>query len=191
MEKISGYFDFYYDSKADKIFLEVGKFEAEFLYVNSLSAGVGSNDIGLDRGQLGNTRVVKFQRYGPKVMLTHVNYGYRAITDNLDEKKAVEQAFAQSIIGGFKIEAETGERVLIDLTGFLIRDAHNVIGRLKSRSQGNYSLDKSRSAIYMEMTKNFSQNTEFEVTLTYSGNATGGLIRRVINDGPIAIVNVG
>lgn len=179
MEKISGYFDFYYDSKADKIFLEVGKFEAEFLYVNSLSAGIGSNDIGLDRGQLGNTRVVKFQRFGPKVMLTHVNYGYRAITDNPDEKKAVEQAFAQSIIGGFKIEAESGDRVLIDLTGFLIRDAHNVIGRLKSRNQGNYSLDKSRSAIYMEMTKNFPQNTEFEVTLTYSGNATGGLIRRV------------
>jgi len=179
MEKISGYFDFYYDSKADKIFLEVDKFEIEFLYVNSLPAGVGSNDIGLDRGQLGNTRIVKFQRFGPKVMLTHVNYGYRAITDNPDEKKAVEQAFAQSIIGGFKIEAETRDRLLIDLTDFLIRDAHNVIGRLKSREQGNYSLDKSRSAIYMEMTKNFPQNTEFEVILTYSGNATGGLIRSV------------
>ncbi len=179
MEKVSGYFDFYYDSKADKIFLEVEKFEAEFLYVNSLPAGIGSNDIGLDRGQLGNTRVVKFQRFGPKIMLTHVNYGYRAITDNFDEKKSVEQAFAQSIIGGFKIEAQTRDKVLIDLTNFLIRDAHNVIGRLKSRNQGNYNLDKSRSATYMEMTKNFPRNTEFEVTLTYSGNATGRWIRSV------------
>lgn len=49
-KKYNGYFSFYYDAKTDKIYLEVNDLEKEFLYVNSLSSGVGSNDIGLDRG---------------------------------------------------------------------------------------------------------------------------------------------
>lgn len=66
MKHYPGYFDFYYDEKQDKILLVIDKFDTEFLYVNSLPAGIGSNDIGLDRGQLGNDRIVKFERRGPK-----------------------------------------------------------------------------------------------------------------------------
>jgi hypothetical protein len=78
MEKYSGYFTFYWDAKRGKIWLEIDKWDTEFLYVNSLPAGVGSNDIGLDRGQLGNERIVKFQRIGPKVLVIQPNYAYRA-----------------------------------------------------------------------------------------------------------------
>src|SRR5690606_5989590 len=151
----------------------------EFLYVNSLPAGIGSNDIGLDRGQLGDERIVKFERRGPKVLMIQPNYRFRAITNNVDERNSVEQAFAQSVLWGFTITAEEKDKVLVDATDFYFQDAHNVTGQLRSQQQGNYSLDKSRSAFYMPRTKNFPQNTEVEVTLTFTGQATGNYIRSV------------
>src|SRR5215831_8556201 len=69
MQKFPGYFPFYWDAKAGKLWLEVDKWNAEFLYVESLPAGLGSNDIGLDRGQVGQTHVVRFERIGPRVLL--------------------------------------------------------------------------------------------------------------------------
>lgn len=179
MKKYPGYFEFYYDEKQDKIFLLIDKLDTEFLYVESLTAGVGSNDIGLDRNQLGRERIVKFERRGPKVLLTELNYSYRAISNNMAERKAVQEAFAQSVLWGFTVTAEDGGKVLVDASDFLIQDVHDVIGSLRSSQQGNYSLDKSRSAFYLPRTKNFPQNTEFEVTLTFTGQATGGFIRSV------------
>ncbi|MDN5203195.1 zinc-dependent metalloprotease [Fulvivirgaceae bacterium BMA10] len=179
MDKRSGYFNFYWDEKKGEIWLEIDKLDQEFLYVNSLSAGVGSNDIGLDRGQLGNERVVKFLKIGPKVLLVQPNYSYRAVSDNSEERLSVEEAFAKSVIAGFKVEAEQNDRVLVNLSNFLLRDAHNVIGRLKNTNQGNYKLDKSLSALYMQRTKNFPKNSEFEALLTFTGEPRGGYIRSV------------
>ncbi|MEM7372533.1 MAG: zinc-dependent metalloprotease [Bacteroidota bacterium] len=176
----AGYFPFYWDGNSGKIWVEVDKFDQEFLYVNSLAAGIGSNDIGLDRGQLGENRVVKFIRSGPKVMLVQMNYDFRAMSENEDEKISVEQAFAQSILGGFTVKLEENEKVLIDITDFLLRDAHHVIGRLQQSRQGNYRLDAKRSAIYLPRTKNFPQNTEFESILTFSGEPKGSYVREVV-----------
>lgn len=180
MKKYEGYFNFYYDEKQDKIFLVIDKFNEEFLYINSLSAGIGSNDIGLDRGQLGGERIVKFDRRGPKVLLIQPNYRYRANSDNAMEQRAVEQAFAQSALWGFTVVAEEGDRVLVDATEFLLRDEHDVIGVLKRNNQGNYSLDKTRSAIYLPKVKSFPKNSEFEATLTFTGQPTGAYIRSVV-----------
>ena len=179
MKHHPGYFDFYYDEKQDKIFLLIDKFNTEFLYVNSLSAGVGSNDIGLDRGQLGGERVVKFERRGPKVLLIQPNYKFRDITTDADEQRAVEEAFAQSVLWGFTVAAEETNNVLVDASDFFMQDAHDVIGTLRSNQQGNYGLDKSRSAFYLPRTKNFPQNTEVEVTLTFTGQPAGNYIRSV------------
>lgn len=179
MQAFDGYFKFYWDEKAGKIWLEVDKWNTEVLYVNSLTEGLGSNDIGLDRNQLGGERIVKFMRNGPKVMLMQPNYDYRAISNNADERKSVEQAFAKSVIWGFKVEAEDGNKVLIDFTPFLLRDAHGVIGRLQGNNQGNYRLDESRSAIQLDRTKNFPKNSEFEAMITFTGEPRGGLVRSV------------
>lgn len=180
MKKFQGYFDFYFDEKQDKLFLLIDKFDAEFLYVESLTAAVGSNDIGLDRNQLGRERVVKFERRGPKVLMTQINLDYRAISDNPAEKKAVQEAFAQSVLWGFTVIAEEGGKTLVDATDFFIQDAHDVTGTLRSTQQGSYSLDKSRSAFYPPRIKNFPQNSEFEVTLTFNGQPAGGYIRSVV-----------
>ncbi len=180
MKKFSGFFDFFYDEKQDKIFLIIDKFDSEFLYVESLTAGVGSNDIGLDRNQLGRERVVKFERRGPKVLLTEVNLDFRAITENAAERKAVEEAFAQSVLWGFTVTAEETGKVLVDASDFFLQDAHDAIGTLRSSQQGSYSLDKTRSAFYMARTKDFPLNSEFEVTLTLTGQPTGAFIRSVV-----------
>ncbi|HEV8515349.1 MAG TPA: zinc-dependent metalloprotease [Cyclobacteriaceae bacterium] len=179
MTEYLGYFNFYYDIKQDKIHLLIDKLDKEFLYVPSLTAGIGSNDIGLDRNQLGRERIVKFERRGPKILLIEPNYFYRAVSNNEAERKAAAESFAQSVLWGFTVEAEEGDKILVDASDFLLQDAHDVAGALKSTQQGNYSVDKSRSAFYMLRTKNFPQNTEFEVTLTFTGQASGEYIRNV------------
>jgi hypothetical protein len=177
MEAFDGYFKFYWDESKGKIWLEIDRLDTEILYVNSLTAGVGSNDIGLDRNQLGDSRIVQFKRSGPKVLMVQPNYRYRADSDNEEERLAVEEAFAQSVLWGFKVEKEENGVLLVDFTPFLMRDAHGIANRL--RSQGNYRMDASRSAMYMDRTKNFPQNTEFETTITFTGDARGGYIRSV------------
>ncbi|RRQ48767.1 DUF5117 domain-containing protein [Maribacter algicola] len=179
-EKFEGLFDFYYDSKTDKIYLEVPDLEKEFLYVSSLSSGIGSNDIGLDRGQLGNEQVVFFRKVGNKLMLVQPNLKFRALTDNALEKKSVEQAFAKSILYGFPIEEEKNGTYVIDISGFLMQDTHGVIQRLQRTDQGNYSLDKEKSAMAMDRTKAFPKNIEFDVTLTFKGSPKGSYVRSVV-----------
>ncbi|OAQ38234.1 peptidase [Pedobacter psychrophilus] len=180
--KYPGYFNFYWDDSSGKIYLEIDKFNQEFLYVTSLPFGVGSNDLGLDRGQIGGNKILKFVKIGPKVLLQQPNYDYRAITNNIDEKNSVEQAFASSVIFGFKAEAMDGDKVLIDLTPFLMRDVHQIGDKLAAMGQGSYKTDESRSAIYLENTKNFPKNTEFESIITLTGTAKGREIRSVTPD---------
>lgn len=179
MDANKGFFNFYYDEDSDECFLEVDKLESEFLYINSLATGIGSNDIGLDRGQLGNERVVKFVKVGPKLLLVQPNLDYRADSDNAFEKESVEQAFAYSILWGFKIVKSEKGKFLVNATDFLLRDAHNVSGTLKRNKQGSYMVDKSRSTLYPNRTKSFPENTEFEATLTFTGKPEGYNVRSV------------
>lgn len=162
-----GFIKFYWDESAGKIWLEIDKLESEILYHTSLPAALGSNDIGLDRGLMGNTAIVKFTRVGNKILMVQPNYDFRAITDDVAEKRAVEQSFAQSVLWGFTAEAESKGSILVDATAFLMRDAMQVANRLQNSRQGNYSIDLSRSAMYLPRTKNFPQNTELETTMTF------------------------
>ena len=182
-QRIDGFVPLYINSEEGKIFLEVPRFDKEMLYLVSLPTGVGSNPIGLDRAQLGSTKVVKFERAGNKVLLVQPNYDFRA-TGDARQKKSVEESFARSVIWGFKIEAAEGDRVLVDATGLFIRDAHGVADRLNGARQGNFSFDESRSALYMPNTKGFPKNTEVEATITLTSNqAPGNLVNQVTPTG--------
>lgn len=178
-QKYEGFYDFYYDATSDKVYLEIDELQKPFLYVYSLSSGIGSNDIGLDRGQLGNEQVVYFKKAGNKLLLIQPNLKYRALTDNDLEKKSVEQAFAKSVLFGFKIEDEATGKYIIDISDFLVQDTHGVTMRLKQKQQGTYKLDKSKSAMALERTKAFPKNIEFDVTLTFKGESKGDNIRSV------------
>lgn len=179
LKTYNGYFDFYYEDSADKLYLKVDKLEEEFLYVNSLASGVGSNDIGLDRGQLGNERVVYFKKAGGKLLLIQPNLKYRANTENDLERKSIEQAFAKSVLFGFKILETKNDSYIIDFTPFLMQDTHGVAATLKRRKEGVYKIDPSKSALSLERTKAFPENVEFEALLTFKGNPTGSQLYTV------------
>jgi hypothetical protein len=186
MKKFPGYFSFYWDAGAGKVWLEIDKFDTEFLYVSSLPAGLGSNDIGLDGRQLGQTHIVEFHRVGSKVLMIQPNYSFRALSDDEAEKRAVDEAFAKSVIWGFRAEAESGDRVLVEATTFLMQDAHGVVQRLQRSNQGNFRADMTRSAIHLPRTKNFPNNTEFDAILTFISQNPGQMLRQVVPD-PSAI----
>ncbi len=179
LQHYPGYLDFYWQEDKGKIYFEVSTLNAEILYTTGLSAGVGSNDIGLDRGQLGGEHVVYFDKRGDKILLIEKNLSYRADSDNEAEKKSVEEAFAKSVLWGFTIMDAEGDKYLVDATDFLLRDAHKVKQTLNRTDQGSYSVDPSRSVINMERTKNFPDNSEFDAIITLKGEPKGGWIRSV------------
>lgn len=180
MERNPGFMTYYWDAKKGKIWLEISTFDTEFLYYPTLAQGVGSNDIGLDRGRLGQEHVVKFQRSGPKVLLIESNYAYRAITNDVLERKAVEESFAKSVHAGFDIVAEEGGKVLVDLTPFLMQDAVGAVQAIARTKQGTFKFDPARSAMYLPRTKAFPQNTEFETIITLTGDNPGAYLREVV-----------
>jgi hypothetical protein len=178
-EKLPGYFNLFWDAKQGRLWLEIDKWGVEFLYQSGLPAGLGSNDIGLDRGQLGKTGIVRFERSGPKVLLIEENLGYRAVTSDAYEQRAVRDSFAESALWGFTIAAEDQDHALVDATEFFLRDAHGIPATLRRTKQGACKLDASRCAIYRPRTKNFPLNTEVEATLTFAGDEPGPWVREV------------
>ena len=150
---------------------------------------MGSNDLGLDRGQLGGTSIVKFIKAGNKLLLIEPNQDYRAVTNNTEEKKSIEEAFGRSVLYGFEIKEKIGKSYVIDLTPFLLEDAHNIAATLKKANEGTYKIDESKSALMMERTKAFPKNTEFEALLTFKGDPTGNLLRSVVpNAGLVSVI---
>ncbi len=195
LEFHKGYFNYWWDAAQGKLYMAIDKFETPFLYVNSLPAGLGSNDIGLDRGQIGGSKIVYFQRVGKKILMTQPNYNYRAVTNDPREQKAVNESFAQSIIFSFNVEAEEvnadehsmNKTVLVDATSFLLRDAHGVADKIRKMKQGTYVLNEGRSAIYIANTKNFPKNTEMEATLTFVGGSDAGRLITAVTPSAEAI----
>lgn len=166
---MDGFFDLYWDQQKGQLLLQIDKLGDEFIYQSSLARGIGSNDLGLDRGQLGATRLVEFYRSGPKVLMIQKNLAYRASTDRLAEKTAVESSFARSVVWGFELVAESGDSVLVDATDFYLRDSHGLSTWLSRAKQGSYKIDASRSAVFLPRTRAFPDNTEVEAIVTYTG----------------------
>ena len=179
---LPGYYDLYWDDAQGRLLIDANKLGEPFLYQASLARGIGSNDLGLDRGQLGATKVVEFQRSGPKLLLIQHNLDYRAVTDDADEQNAVDESFARSVIWGFEILGERDGSILIDATDFLIRDAHRITARLAGSEEGDFMPDASRSAIYMPNTRAFPDNSEIEAIVTFIGQATGPWLSTVMPD---------
>ncbi|WP_378188260.1 zinc-dependent metalloprotease [Aquimarina sp. W85] len=189
LKSYEGLFNFYYSEAKDAVYLEVDRLDEEFLYVHALVNGIGSNDIGLDRGQLGGGKIVRFEKKGNKIFLVQENLKYRANTNNALEKQSVKQAFARSVLFGFPVKEEINGKYIIDFTPFLLRDSHGVQERLKKRKEGSYELDISRSALIEDRLKAFPKNLEFESQLTFTGTPSGKYLASVVPD-PKAITVV-
>ena len=189
MERQGGFVPVWWDADEGTVWLSV-PLDTDLLYSVALAAGLGSNDVGLDRGQLGSERVVRFERVGRRVLLVQPNLRFRADTDNAAERTAVADAFAPSVVWGFDVVAASGGRVLIDATDFVVRDAHGVADRLRQTGQGTFSLDKSRSAPVPSMLKGFPENTELEARLTFASSQPGRYVRDVAADPQAVTVRV-
>jgi hypothetical protein len=178
MRHIDGYFPLDWDAKAGKLYLEIPRLNAEFLYTQSLPYGTGSNDLGLDRGKTAPGLVVHFERIGNKVLLVESNQDFRSSSSDPAEQLAVRQSFPESVLFGFTVAAEnpSGE-VLVDASEFFLRDSYGVAQQIANtaketkQEQGTYKLDDKRSAIAIDNTKGFPNNTEVESILTFTSDA--------------------
>jgi hypothetical protein len=187
MELRAGLLDLYVDRQKGKVWLAVPAATGErgevasYLYVEGLVTGLGSNPVGLDRGQLGDAHVVTLRRVGGRVLLEEPNLAFRALSDNPDEVRAVRESFATSVVWGGEIAAlDPDGRALVDFTSFLVRDTHHVASRMRMSGQGSWSLDPGRSAVDFESCLVFPENIELEAMLTYQSSDPGGLVRQMV-----------
>jgi hypothetical protein len=182
MRHLQGFLPLHWDARTGRLFLEIPHLNVDMLYVDSLPYGTGSNDLGLDRGQVSPAKLVRFERIGPKVLLVQPNEYFRSSSQEQAERLAVRQSFPESILSSFTVEAEnpaaaaeTGAvaapagAVLVDATEFFLRDAHGVSDALVK--QGTYKLDAARSTIAIDATRVFPKNTEVEAILTFASEA--------------------
>ncbi|HWS72822.1 MAG TPA: DUF5117 domain-containing protein, partial [Thermoanaerobaculia bacterium] len=182
LQKIDGFVPLYWDADNGKLLMEIARFGEELIWHISLPAGVGSNPIGLDRGAMGPTHLVRFERIGPRVLLVEPPTRFRAITNDPRERHAVEDSFAQSVLASFKVETSDANAVLVDATDFFLSDAYGAADVLRQTEQGTYTLDRNRSAIYLPRTKAFPRNTEVEAILTFATDRPGRLVSGVTPD---------
>ena len=189
-EAYSGFIDLYWDEAGGRLLIRIEDLEQPFLYQSSLPRGVGSNDLGLDRGQLASAKMVSFERSGPKVLLIEHNFAYRARSDDANERQAVEESFARSVIWGFEVVGLDSDAIVIDGTDFFLRDAHGVAKKLAGKEEGAFAVDASRSAIYLPRTKAFPDNTEIEAIVTLVGQATGQQLPTVTPDSSAVTVHM-
>ncbi|MCH9651976.1 MAG: zinc-dependent metalloprotease [Deltaproteobacteria bacterium] len=174
LERRAGLLDVYLDPAAGKLWLqlpapgrkgEVGR----YLYVEALSQGMGSNPVGLDRGQLGDTRLVRLRRLGGRLLMEVLNTRFRAESPDEAERLAVEESFATSVLWAGPVGAEDADgSFLVDFTSFVLRDAHQVSRKLKARGQGSYSFETQLSAVDLEACLAFPDNVELEGLLTFA-----------------------
>ena len=178
MKKVDGFFPVYWEESEGRLWLEVPRLDVEVLHVTGFGTGLGSNDIGIDRGALSGSRIIKFERVGPRLLMVQPNYQYRGTSANAAEVRDVNEAFARSVLWAFPIAAASEGRVLVDFTEFLVRDGGDIAGRLRP---GSYRFEAGRSTVYVPMTMGFPKNTEMEAELTFvrqpgppGGGAGGG-----------------
>ena len=182
LQKIDGFVPLYWDAEHGKLLMEIARFGEELIWHISLPAGVGSNPIGLDRGAMGPTHLVRFDRIGPRVLLIEAGTRFRAISNDPQERRAVEDSFAQSVLASFDVETSDGNAVLVDATSFFLNDAYGAAEVLRETEQGTFTLDRTRSAIYLPRTKAFPRNTEVEAILTFASDRPGRLVSGVTPD---------
>jgi len=185
LQHAAGFFDVYRDEAKGRILLGVREFGQPFLMMSSLPWALGSNDVGLDRGQSSESHLVEFRRVGARVLLVEDNTKFRAVSNNADEALSVRQAFAESVLWAGEIVSErkggNGE-ALVDVSTLLTSDRHGIAQRLNETKQGKYEIDDKRSAVSLADAKSFPDNTELEAMLTFRGPGEGAFVKDVAMD---------
>ncbi|MFT5283992.1 MAG: hypothetical protein ACI8TQ_000143 [Planctomycetota bacterium] len=179
---VPGFVPIWWDAEAHRVLLELPQPGTEFLYWVSLPGGLGSNDVGLDRGQIGEQWLLQTLRSGNRVLLVAPNWNWRSDSEEAAVQTAVEEAFAKSVIYGFELKAESDGRLLVDATEFLLRDAHGIAGALARAGQGQFKLKGERSVLYGEDLLGFPKNSQIDALLTFASDSPGSEVRATASD---------
>jgi hypothetical protein len=182
LQRQEGFLPIYLDSAKGRLLMEV-RLNEDMLYFVTVSKGIGSVDLGIDRGASGGSKLIHFERAGPRALIVESNLRFRAPNGNSALQQGMDESFAGSTLASLAVDAEENGRLLIDVTPFVIRDAIDLEGTLRRRNEGAYKLDALRSSIYPARTRTFPQNTEIEASVTYSSDNPGRLISRVAPEG--------
>ncbi len=175
----AGFIDLYVDTNANTVLARIpnaeeGRTLLRAIYTARLTAGLGSNPVGLDRGWGDSGRIIAFKRFGDTVIIEAENLQYRASSSNPLEQKAVRESFAPSFLASAKVISQRADgSVLIDVTDFLTSDVLGIVQHLKDRGQGSFSVSKDRTFVDTQAVFAFPDNVELDVFLTLSTKDAG------------------
>lgn len=182
LREVAGFVPLWHDD-AGRVLLALPPAGEEFLYWVSLPNGLGSNDVGLDRGQLGPRKVVHVERVGARALLVERNTLWRSGADDAAERRAASESFADSILAAFDVLGDDDGRALVDASGFLLRDAHLVAKKLRDTGQGSYALDAGRSVVLAGEAAGFPDNSHVDARLTFAAEDAGPEVASTAADG--------
>lgn len=182
LAKHDGFLPFYWDAKDGKLLLEVARLDRDFLYSCGLAGGAGTIEASLDRGQLGEMKLVRFARIGPRVLLVQRQLTQRSGVADAERSRVVTESFPDAVLAALPLVAEDGDRLLLDATDFLLNDA-SVLPGLNQAGQGTWRQDAARSALRLERSGAFPKNTEIEALMTFTSDQPGPGFGAVLPDG--------
>ena len=184
MASQQGFVDVHVDADAAKVVIGVHALDTPMLLVSALPGALGSNDIGLDRAQQGDPKLVEFRRLGSRLLLVQQNTRFIADSTDDDERQAARDAFAEAVLWSSELlnPADRDGPWLVDFGSFITSDQHGVGDRLKATAQGNYSLDANRGGVLVNAAKAYPDNAEFEALLTFAGPGEGAFVQQTVAD---------
>lgn len=180
----NGFLDVEANADEARVIVGVHALDAPMLMVSALPAALGSNDIGLDRAQTGDPKLVEFRRLGDRLLLVQRNTRFVADSADANETKAARDAFAEAVLWSGKLLNPQATRGpwRVDLSSLIASDLHGVADRLRTLQQGQYTLDATRGGVLAEQAKAFPDNVEFEALLTFAGPGEGGFVQQAVAD---------
>ena len=177
LTRTDGFLPFYADTNGSRILAAFPKPDEDgvslrAIQATGLTAGLGSNPIGLDRGRANAGEIVAFRKVGEKVVAEIENWAYRASADNPLERKAVRDSFARSFVWSGEILGTGPEgELLVDLSTYLTRDTMDVRATLKQHPKGGaFQVSKDLSMPDVSAALAFPDNVEFDAFLTLTSD---------------------
>lgn len=176
LEKRDGFLELYIDEEDNRVLVKLPREDKDgvalrLIHTARLTAGLGSNPVGLDRGWGDSGKIIVFRRMGNKVIIEAENMTYRASPDNPLEQRAVQESFARSFLASADIVE--GTKRMVDLTDFLTSDVLGLTQYLKDGEHGTFTVAKDRTLVDTQNVFAFPDNIEVDVFFTLSSADPG------------------
>ncbi|MEZ6015197.1 MAG: zinc-dependent metalloprotease [Planctomycetota bacterium] len=186
--RLAGYIPLVLDQDAGRVAFELPApgpdgLVLELLHVVGITTGIGSNDLGLDRGSLAPARLLRLRKVGARLLVEAPNLAFRAVSTDPEERKAGRESYATSIVWSTdKVSVQPSGALSVDVTDWLVGDRFGVARQLAAAGEGAFTLDAERSTLLPARALAFPDNVELDVLLTFACDAPGAKIRGHVPD---------